>query len=136
MSEFEEVCYTREGAIEKAIEMERESFDVYRKAHEMVEDKRARKLVKELALEGLEEGPSMELTMLLQLKPLDNDSTSQDVMIYAIHEEKRSVDFYGKMAHACVGAPMEKMFRRLQKDEAKHLASLEELYESIYMPEM
>ena len=57
-------------------------------------------------------------------------------MIYAIHEEKRSVDFYGKMAQACEGAPMESMFRRLQKDEAKHLASLEELYESIYMPEM
>jgi hypothetical protein len=27
MSEFEEVCYTREGAIEKAIEMEKESFE-------------------------------------------------------------------------------------------------------------
>jgi rubrerythrin len=158
MSEFEEVCYTREGAIEKAIEMEKESFDVYRRAYEMVEDKRARDLVKELALEelehkytlekayleeeialhdaGLEEGPSMELTMLLQIKSLDEDSTSQDVMIYAIHEEKRSVDFYGKMAQACVGAPMESMFRRLQQDEGKHLASLEELYESIYMPEM
>jgi hypothetical protein len=31
---------------------------------------------------------------------------------------------------------MESMFRRLQQDEGKHLASLEELYESIYMPEM
>ena len=158
MSEFEEVCYTREGAIEKAIEMERESFEVYRKAYDMVEDKRAKELVKELALEelehkytlekafleeeialhdaGLEEGPTMDLTVLLQLKPLDQDSSSQDVMIYAIHEEKRSVDFYGKMAQACVGAPMEAMFRRLQHDESKHLASLEELYESVYMPDM
>jgi rubrerythrin len=84
----------------------------------------------------MEEGPSMDLTVLLQRKPLDGDSSSQDVMIYAIHEEKRSVDFYGKMAQACVGAPMEAMFRRLQQDEGKHLASLEELYESIYMPEM
>ncbi len=103
MSEFEEVCYTREGAIEKALGMEKESFDVYRKAYEMVEDKRAKELVKELALEelehkytlekafleeeialhdaGVEEGPSMELTMLLQIKPLDEDSTSQEVMI-------------------------------------------------------
>jgi rubrerythrin len=158
MSEFEDVCYTREGAIEKAIQMEAESFEVYRKAYDMVEDKRTKELVKELALEelehkytlekafleeeialheaGLEEGPSMELTILLQLKPLDENSTSQDAMIYAIHEEKRSVDFYGKMANACVGAPMESMFRRLQEDEGKHLASLEELYESIYMPEM
>jgi rubrerythrin len=138
--------------------METESFEVYRKAYELVEDKRAKQLVRELALEelehkytlekafleeeialhesGMEEGPSMELTVLLQIKPLDEDSTSQDVMIYAIHEEKRSVDFYGKMAQACVGAPMEAMFRRLAQDEGKHLASLEELYESIYMPEM
>ncbi|UCG11308.1 MAG: ferritin family protein [Deltaproteobacteria bacterium] len=158
MEEFEEVCYTREGAIQKAIEMEQQSFDVYRKAYELVDDNRAKKLVKELALEelehkytlekayleeevalhdaGMDEGPSMNLTVLLQAKPLDVSSSAQDIMIYAIHEEKRSVDFYGKMAQQCVGAPMEVMFQRLQKDESNHLASLEELYENIYMPEM
>lgn len=158
MEEFEEVCYTREGAIGRAIEMEQQSFDVYQKAYEMVEDRRAKKLVKELALEelehkhtlekaffeeevalhdaGMEEGPSMQLTLLLQKRPLGSDSTAQDVMIYAIHEEKRSVDFYGKMAQQCGTAPMAAMFKRLAKDETKHLASLEELYESIYMPDM
>jgi rubrerythrin len=158
MEEFEEVCYTREGAISRAIEMEQQSFDVYQKAYELVEDRRAKQLVKELALEelehkhtlekavfeeeialhdaGMEEGPSMQLTLLLQKRPLGPDSTAQDVMIYAIHEEKRSVDFYGKMAHQCGAAPMAAMFNRLAKDEGKHLASLEELYESIFMPEM
>jgi rubrerythrin len=158
MHEFEEVCYTREGAIERAIEMEQHSYEVYRKAYDVVEERRAKDLVKELALEelehkstlekayfeeevalhdaGIQEGPSMKLTLLLQEKPLSADSTAQDIMIHAIHEEKRSVDFYGKMAQQCVGAPMEIMFRRLQQDETKHLANLEELYESIYMPEM
>ncbi|MBW1980735.1 MAG: ferritin family protein [Deltaproteobacteria bacterium] len=158
MAEFEEVCYTREGAIQKAIEMEQHSFDVYRRAYEVVEDRRAKKLVKELALEELEhkytlekafleeeialheahmeEGPSMKLTLLLEEKPLHEDSSAQDVMIHAIHEEKRSVDFYTKMAQACGDAPMAGMYQRLAQDEGKHLAQLEELYESIYMPEM
>lgn len=158
MAEFEEVCYTREGAIQKAIEMEQQSYEVYRKAYGIINDRRAKDLVKELALEelehkstlekafleeevalhdtGMQEGPSMKMTMLLQEKPLDTSSSAQDVMIYAIHEEKRSVDFYGKMAQLCGGAPMEKMFQRLQDDESKHLARLEEMYESIFMPEM
>ncbi|MBP1726343.1 MAG: rubrerythrin [Deltaproteobacteria bacterium] len=158
MEDFEEVCYTREGAIERAIEMEQDSFRVYRKAYDLVEDRRAKKLVKEFALEelehkytlekafleeevalhdaGMDQGPSMQLTLLLQKKPIGPDSTAQDVMIYAMHEEKRSVDFYGKMAQQCGAAPMASMFNRLAKDESKHLAGLEELYESIYMPDM
>ena len=58
------------------------------------------------------------------------------VMIYAIHEEKRSVDFYKNMATQCSGAPMEKIFKLLYADEEKHLARLEELYESVYLKEM
>jgi rubrerythrin len=158
MEQFEEVCYTREGAIQKAIEIEQNSFNIYRKAYELVDDRRAQQLVKELALDelehkytlekaffeeevalhdaGMEEGPSMELTLMLQAKPLEEAKTAQDVMIHAIHDEKRTVDFYGKMAKQCVGAPMESLFQRLQQDEYKHLARLEELYESIYMPDM
>ncbi|MCX5896238.1 MAG: hypothetical protein NTZ51_10465 [Proteobacteria bacterium] len=57
-------------------------------------------------------------------------------MIHAIHEEKRSVDFYDRMANQCAGAPMGPMFKRLFQDESGHLAQIEELYEKIYMPEM
>jgi rubrerythrin len=107
MEDFEEVCYTREGAIERAIEMEQESFRVYRKAYDLVEDRRAKKLVKEFALEelehkytlekafleeevalhdsGMDQGPSMQLTLLLQKKPIGPDSSAQDVMIYSMH---------------------------------------------------
>jgi len=156
--EMEEVCYTKEGALQKAIEMEQSSFETYLKIYKRTHDRRAKVLIKELALEELEHKytlekaffeeavalhdtgsdniPSMKLTLFLKEKPLTEDSTPQDVMIHAIHEEKRSVDFYDRMANQCAGAPMAPMFKRLFQDESGHLAQIEELYEKIYMSEM
>ena len=155
--ETEDVCYTKEVALEKAIEMEAGSFETYKKAYFMARDKVARDLLKDLALDELRhrytlekaffeetvqlhasgaEAPSMNLTMFLQEKPLDESATDQDVMVFAIHDEKRAVDFYGKMAEQCGDAPMGGMYATLRDDELKHLARLEELYESHYMRDM
>ncbi|MCF8120571.1 MAG: ferritin family protein [Deltaproteobacteria bacterium] len=156
--ETEEVCYTRETALQKAIEMEAASFETYKKAYFMAQDRVSRDLLKDLALDelghkytlekaffeetvqlhdsGLNEGPGMNLTLLLQEKPLDETSTDQDVMVFAIHDEKRAVDFYDKMADQCGDAPMGKMYARLREDEQNHLARLETLYESLYMKDM
>jgi rubrerythrin len=153
--ENEEVCYTREVALEKAIEMEMKSFQTYKKAYLKIREPRVKDLVKDLALEELEhkyilekayfeetvglheedmkEGPSMKLSLLFKEKPLEDDADDQDVMIHAIHDEKRAVDFYKKMAEQCGGAPMEEMFKRLYQDEEAHLVRLEEIYESIFM---
>jgi rubrerythrin len=86
--------------------------------------------------EGMKEGPSMKLSLLLKEKPLEDDADDQDVMIHAIHDEKRAVDFYRKMAEQCSGAPMEEMFKKLYQDEEAHLVRLEEVYENIYMRDM
>jgi rubrerythrin len=156
--EMQEVCYTQEAALKKAIEMEMKSFESYKQAYLKAEDRRAKDLLRDLALEelrhkyalekaffeetvvlhdsGLKEGPSMNLAVLLEEKPLDKNATNQDVMIYAIHDEKRAVDFYKSMAGQCSGAPMAEMFQRLRKDEENHLSRLEEFYESVYMREM
>jgi rubrerythrin len=156
--ENEEVCYTREVALEKAIEMEMTSLQAYKEAYLRIREPRVKDLVKELALEelehkyilekayfentvalheeGMKEGPGMKLTLLLKDEPLKDNADDQDVMIHAIHDEKRAVDFYKKMAEQCVGAPMEEMFRRLYQDEEAHLIQLEEVYESIYMRDM
>jgi len=151
----EEVCYTREVALEKAIELEIQSFQTYKKAYMKILEPRVKNLVKDLALEelehkyilekayfeeavalheeGMEESPSMELALLLMEKPLEDDADDQDVMIHAIHDKKRMVDFYQKMTAHCAGAPMEDMFKKLTKEEINHLAQLEETYESVYM---
>jgi rubrerythrin len=156
--ESQEVCYTREVALEKAIDMEANSFDVYRGAYLRADERRAKDLLRDLALDELKHkytlekaffeetillhesgsasGPTMKLAMLLEEKPLGKNPSQQDILIYAIHDEKRSVDFYKAMAGQCVGAPMEGMFKTLAGDEENHLARLEELYESIYMKDM
>jgi len=155
---MEPVCYTLEGALEKAVEQEKESLRVYREAMKKVEDPHARSILKELAKEELDHrnvlekallgetlahldpeepaGPSMELTYFLEEKKLDESSTAQDVMIYAIHEEKRSVDFYLQMANHCKGAPMGELFSKLHQQEMAHLTKLEETYEKLYMTHM
>ena len=155
---MEEVCYTREAALEKAIDMETKSFEAYKDGYMKSGDKRAKDLLKEMALDELEHryilekaffeetvalhdagektGPSMKFSMLFEERPLDKNATEQDVFIFAIHEEKRAVDFYKNMSEQCGDAPMGKMYQKLQKDEEGHLSRLEELYESIYLKEM
>ena len=154
----EEVCYTREAALEKAIEMEQNSFKIYKQAYLKAKDRRSKDLLRDFALDelkhkytlekaffeeivllhdtGVREGPTMNFHLLLEEKPLERDASVQDVIIYAIHEEKRAVDFYKSMATQCGGAPMEEMFKRLYQDEENHLAKLEVFYENAYMQEM
>lgn len=154
----EDVCYTREVALEKAIEMETKGFEAYKEAYLKARDPRAKDLIRDLALDelrhkytlekaffeettqlhdaGYAQGPTMNLSLLLSERTLDPNASEQDVMIYAIHEEKRAVDYYKNMAEQCGGAPLEDMFKKLYQDEEGHLARLEELYESLYMPDM
>ena len=155
---LEDVCYTREAALEKAVEMEMKSFKVYKEAYLKADDRLAKDLLRDLALDELKhkytlekaffeetvllhdlghsEGPTMNLSLLLEEQPLSESATVQDVMRYAIQDKKRTVDFYKKMADQCGGAPMEAMFNQMVQDEESHLARLEELYEKHYMPEV
>lgn len=155
---MEEVCYTKEAALERAIETEAGSFKVYRDAYLSSKDRVAKDLLKDLALDelrhkyilekaffeetvllhdsGQKSGPSMKFSLLFEEKPLSPKATPQEVMIHAIHEEKRAVDFYRNMAEQCGAAPMSEMYKKLALDEEGHLARLEEHYEQIYMKEM
>lgn len=78
----------------------------------------------------------MKFSLLFQEKSLKSNASEQEVMIYAIHEEKRAVDFYRNMAEQCGTAPMAGMFKRLAEDEEGHLARLEEFYETRFMKDM
>jgi hypothetical protein len=153
----DDVCYTREVALEKAIERETKSFTVYKEIYLKVEDRLAKDLLRDLALDELKhkytlekaffeetvllhdqghsEGPTMNLGLLLEEQPLNESASVQGVMRYAIQDKERAVDFYKKMGEQCGGAPMEAMFKQMVQDEENHLARLEELYERQYMPE-
>jgi rubrerythrin len=151
---MEAICYTREEALEKAIEVEAKSFEVYKKAYLKSKNRLAKDLLRDLALDELRHkyileraffeetvllhesgsrgGTSIKFSLLSEEKSLKEDSSEQEVMLYAINDKKRAVDSYKSMADQCEGAPMEEMYRRLAQDEEGHLARLEALYESLY----
>ena len=157
MSEQGNVCYTFEAAVEMAIKMEDEGFRHYLTAIRMLKSKGAKEILKEAALDELEhkhelekalvegqmagaEGmarpvPTMNLDYVLAKKELSPQSDAREALVYAIHLEKGSIDFYKRMAQGCAGAPMASLFDHLLADETRHLQSLEDMYEEHFMTE-
>lgn len=152
----DQVCYTYEGALEAAIAMEEEGFRNYLRALRTVQQKGAKEILRENALdelnhkqqlekalvEGHMEGegmqrqlPTMNLTAIFPKKELGPDSDVREALLYAIHLEKEAVEFYGRVADGCAGAPMAVLFARLKAEESSHLQRLEDLYEQHFMTE-
>jgi rubrerythrin len=149
-------CYTFEAAMEMAIKMEGEGFRHYLSAISTVNDKGAKEILREAALDELEHKqhlekalldghmvkdrlsqpvPTMNLTYALAKKDLRPDSDVRESLAYAIHLETGSIDFYKRMVEGCSGAPMADIFKKILADETRHLQSLEDLYEQHFMPE-
>ena len=153
----DQVCYTFDAAVEMAIEMENEGFRNYLSAIRRVTNKGARELLRDNALDELDhkhqlekallEGrmdggdaldqpiPTMHLDYVFKKQELGPESGVREALVYAIHLEKGAVDFYGKVASGCSGAPMGQLFQQLLKEESRHLQALEDLYEQHFMTE-
>jgi rubrerythrin len=152
-----QVCYTFDAAVEMAIQMEDEGFRTYLAAIRQLTDKGARELLRENALDELNHKhelekalldgrmsgggdldqpvPTMHLDYILKKQELGPKSGVREALIYAIHLEKEAVEFYGKVAVGCAGAPMGNLFKQLLAEESRHLQSLEDLYEQHFMTE-
>ena len=157
MNELGQVCYTFEAAIELAVQMEEAGFRHYLVAIRTVNNKGAKEILRDAALDELDhkhqlekallEGnmggdaelnrpvPTMNLDYTLAKKLLTSESDTREALAYAIHLEKGSIDFYKRMSQGCAGAPMAPVFDRLLADETRHLQSLEDLYEQHFLPE-
>lgn len=155
--ENNEVCYTFDAALEKAIAMEEEGFRNYLVAIRLLTNKGAKELLRENALDELNHKhqlekalvdgrmdggedldkpiPTMHLDYFYKKEELSPNSGVREALIYAIHLEKGAVDFYGKVSEGCTGAPMGKLFAQLHKEECRHLQALEDLYEQHFMTE-
>ena len=152
-----QVCYTFDAAVEMAIQMEEDGFRNYLAAIRQVSNKGAREILRENALDELNHKhqlekalldgnmagdasleqtiPTMVLDYVFKKQELGPQSGVREAIIYAIHLEKSAVDFYGKVADGCAGAPMGKLFAQLLKEESRHLQALEDLYEKHFMTE-
>jgi rubrerythrin len=154
----DQYCYTFDAAVEMAIEMEHEGFRNYLAAIRSITDKGARELLRDNALDELNHKhqlekallqgrmdqadtpeqqpiPTMHLDYVFKKQELGPGSGVREALIYAIHLEKGAVDFYGKVAACCSGAPMGRLFQQLLTEESRHLQALEDLYERHFMTE-
>lgn len=153
----DQVCYTFDAAVEMAIKMEEEGFRHYLAAIRSVTNKGAREILRDNALDELNHKhqlekalldgrmsgdekfdqpiPTMHLDYVFKKQELGPQSGVREAMIYAIHLEKEAVEFYGKVAGGCAGAPMGNLFKQLHTEESRHLQSLEDLYEQHFMTE-
>lgn len=153
----DQVCYTFDAALEIAIKMEEDGFRAYLSAIRQLTNKGAKELMRDNALdelnhkhqlekallegrmdggEGLSQPiPTMRLDYIFKKEELGPNSGVREALIYSIHLEKATVDFYKKVADGCTGAPMGKLFGQLYKEESMHLQSLEDLYEKHFLTE-
>ena len=151
------VCYTLEVALEKAIIMEERGFRNYIRAIQLVEDKQAKEILRDAAKEELEhkhrielalleghdghaailgqELPTMNLDYVFGQRQIEPGADARTSLAYAIHLEKEAVDFYKALISGCEGAPMAPLFQRLLADETKHLKTLEDYYERLFLTE-
>ena len=152
-----QVCYTFDAAVEMAIQMENEGFRHYLAAIRQLTNKGARELLRENALDELNHKhqlekalldgrmdggdamdqpiPTMHLDYVFKKQELGPQSGVREALLYAIYLEKGAVDYYGKVADGCAGAPMGNLFKQLLAEESHHLQSLEDLYEQHFMTE-
>jgi len=153
----DQFCYTFDAALEIAIKMEEDGFRAYLSAIRQLTHKGAKELMRDNALDELNhkhqlekalldgrmEGgevlnqtiPTMRLDYIFKKEELGAHSGVREALIYSIHLEKATVDFYGKVSDGCAGAPMGKLFAQLYKEESLHLQSLEDLYEKHFLTE-
>lgn len=151
------VCYTLEVALEKSIVMEERAFRNLLHAVRTVKDRQAKAILRDAAKEELghknmienalleghdknaatmtEPIPSMNLDYVFQQKSIAPDADARESLAYAIHLEKQAVKFYSALISGCEGAPMMGLFKRLMADETRHLRTLEDLYEKLFLTE-
>ena len=147
------VCYTFDQALKLAIKREKASLKLYNDWSSKAKDPAAKKFFKDLALEELDhvhlleralyegkaeglgdkEVQTMKLSDYFIDIELAGDLSLQDAMIFSLKDEKQSAEFYKNMAGMCGGSPMQSLFNRLEKEELKHIQTLEGDYEKAFM---
>ncbi len=148
---------TIKDALHIAISEEIKAYNLYTRISEQVSSAGAKAMLTELAaqekahqqfLESLvkqddirqlgEAIPRQSMGIaefLAPSKPLDENASIQEVMIFAIKEEEKANKFYIEMQAQFAGTEAEAVFRRLADEEQGHKIKLEQEYEDAFFKE-
>lgn len=147
---------TIDKVLESAIRLEVQSERMYRDAAESIRTPGGRALLEELAeeevrhrdmLEGVRSSGDhgrigagaapldLRIAEFLREPPLRADSTTQDILLFAIKREQNAVDLYTRMAALYAGTSAVPVLQRLVLEEKHHKERLEREYEETILPE-
>ena len=145
-----------EEIIKFAIGEEIKAAELYEKYAAIIQDAGAKRMLEEMAL--MERGherklrnfeetgrdtlakigeiPDLQISDFLVEKELTEDSSIQDVFIFAMKAEQKAFELYTKLAELEVSTGTVRLFRELAEEERKHKLDLEGEYEKEYMRDM
>jgi len=138
--------------IERAINMEENSFNLYTSASRRVKDPGARTGLLEMAAEEKKHKEKLQKMLAgdlawavsvgrrakvkdlqigeaLEAKPLTETSDLQEVLAFAIKREQQSGAFYAQMAALTDSGPARDTFEMLAKEEVRHKEYVESIFE-------
>ena len=78
---------------------------------------------------------SMGIADFLVTSELDENATTQDVMIFAMKEEEKAYNFYTDLGNHFSGTELAKLLSRLALEEKGHKIKLEDEYEERFLKE-
>lgn len=78
---------------------------------------------------------SMGIADFLVTSELDENATTQEVMIFAMKEEEKAYNFYTDLKNHFAGTELEKLFSKLALEEKGHKIKLEDEYEEEFLKE-
>ena len=131
-----------------AVQREREAVEFYRELQtqtifqdhiNMLKDLEAMELghievIEGIRSKGLNLGeipkvPNLKISEYLSVDIEELDLSYQNILIRAIKREEASLKLYTEMSNRFADAEIQKLFRRLASDEAKHKQFFERLYD-------
>jgi len=146
---------TFQEVIAFTIEKEVEAAEWYEQIKGMTENQNTQKMLDEMIAEELRhkeilegiteeriEGASVKIIPDLKISdyiveaPLGPDSGYQDVLIAGMKREERSVQLYTEMAQKSGNPQIQRLFRVLAQEEAKHKLAFEKEYDEYVLTEM
>lgn len=141
---------TIKDALQLAIDEEIKAYNLYNETSQKVKNSGARKMLVELANEELKHREALEkiitdddykslgnaidknkfgIAEFLEETQLQESASIQEILIFAIKEEEKALNFYNAMKLNFPGTDMQQVFERLAAEEMGHKQKLEREYE-------
>lgn len=142
-----------EDLVQFAIEQEIDAAELYEKYAVIVKDRGTKRLLEEMAVMEREheqrlkkfketsrdlfvrigEVPDMHISDYLVEKELTENSSIQDVFIFAMKAEQKAYELYSRLSIIEPDLDKLHLFEELAEEEKKHKLDLETEYENIFM---